>query len=80
MSKKKSNRIVIHPEQRSLMDALLPGDRQKIATMSGYSYHSIRDMVQGMRRMPDEVVVAITELLQTRKQIRESLKATVNGQ
>ncbi|MDD2962538.1 MAG: hypothetical protein PHQ65_03710 [Bacteroidales bacterium] len=68
---------VLFPENRKVSAVLQKGDRQRIATETGYTIISIRDMLQGYRRMPDKVKQAIVNLMNQRRELNATLEQIV---
>lgn len=75
--KENTQKPVLFPENRRVQKALQKGDRQKLAKATGYTDISIRDMLQGYRRMPDVVKEAIVELLKRRRELDATLEQIV---
>ena len=65
------------PENKKVATVLQNGDRQRIATETGYTIISIRDMLQGYRRMPDKVKQAIVNLMNQRRELNATLEQIV---
>lgn len=57
MTKVKQPKIYVYdyPENREFAKGLMPGDREQIARITGYSYNYIATIFLGSRRMPEEV-------------------------
>jgi hypothetical protein len=66
------------PENRKISEKLLQGDRVIIAKYSNLSVYTIRDIMQGHRRLTDDVARAIIRLMNERKELDQALNEIVN--
>ncbi len=78
MNTKKILRDVKFPENREIGKQLKVGDRITIAEYSGKTPGTIRDMMNGYRRITDKVGLAIIRLFEEREMIKKSLKEIAN--
>lgn len=78
MIKTKQQKVIKFPENRKLKSKLQPGDRDKIAEWSGLSVVTIRDIINGYRRITDDVARAIIRLFEERDHLNSSLQKITN--
>lgn len=72
--KEKKLKEIRYPENRRVAGVLQRGDRKLIALATNYNVLSIRDMLQGYRRMPDTVKAAIVDLMNRRSELNQTLE------
>ncbi len=77
MNVKRINRVKF-PENVKIRETLQAGDRRKIAKMAGYTEGSINEMLNGYRRLTDEVKRSIVQLIKERKELDRSLEELAN--
>jgi len=72
--------VLKFPEQVKIRAKLNTGDKLRLANMTGYKEGTIREMLNGYRKMPDLVKKAIIELFEEKKRIDSALEEIVKHQ
>ncbi len=54
---------ILFPENREIAKKLKPGDRRRIAKLSGYTYRTIGEVMLGYRKLKPRVLDAIEQVL-----------------
>ena len=75
---RKQKKEIKFPENRKISDKLLQGDRVIIAKYSNLSVYTIRDIMQGHRRLTDDVARAILRLKKERLELTQALEEIIN--
>ena len=78
MNRENVSRKIRFPENKKISAQLLGGDRVVIAEYSGYTEGTIREMMNGYRRITDKAARAIIRLMEERKQLTKSLEEIAN--
>lgn len=66
------------PENRKMKEKLLTGDDAKIAEYAGLSKFTIRDTLNGYRRLTDEAARAFIRLMDERAKLHDEISKIVN--
>ena len=77
MQGKRTSRVQ-YPDNLKIRAKLQTNDKIRIALSSGYKEGSIREMLNGYRKFPDKVKVAIIALLKEREELNKSLEEIAN--
>lgn len=78
MKKKSQPREVKFPENKDISRKLRAGDRVIIAKYAGLKPGSVRDMMNGFRRITDPVARAIIKLMNERQELDRALDEIAN--
>lgn len=70
--------VLKYPEHLKIRAKLNTEDKLEIAKATGYKEGTIREMLNGYRRMPDKVKRAILELFEEKKKLDNALEEIVN--
>lgn len=73
MKEKSQPRIVKYPQNRDIRKQLEQGDVITIAGYAGLKPGTIRDMMNGHRRITDKVARAIIRLMKERQELQRGL-------
>lgn len=74
----KRKNVLKFPEQVKVRAKLNTGDKLTLAKMTGYKEGTIREMLNGYRKMPDSVKRAIIEILNERQRLDKALEQITN--
>ncbi|MFA5816629.1 MAG: hypothetical protein WC865_13525 [Bacteroidales bacterium] len=78
MKQKPGTREIKYPENLKINNQLQNGDRLLIAKKSNLKPGTIRDMLNGYRRITDDVARAIIELMSERNELNRLLGEIAN--
>lgn len=67
-----------YPEQVKIRAKLSTGDKVKLAVITGYKEGTIREMLNGYRKMTDPVKLAIITLINERQNLDKELEQIIN--
>lgn len=70
--------VLKFPDQVKIKEKLQSGDKLKLAERTGYKEGTIREMLNGYRRMPDSVKKAIIDLINDRQALDNAIDEIIN--